>query len=62
MAYSFYLDGVLLPIAPSKLQTKIKNQNKTINLINDGEVTRLEMLNFINTLCDWATNNNMMKK
>lgn len=42
MAYSFYLDGVLLPIAPSKLQTKIKNQNKTINLINDGEVNILK--------------------
>lgn len=42
MAYSFYLDGVLLPITPSKLQTKIKNQNKTINLINDGEVNILK--------------------
>ena len=27
-----------LPIAPGKLQTKINNNNKTINLINDGEV------------------------
>ena len=42
MAYSFYLDGVLLPIPPSKLQTKIKNQNNTINLINDGEVNILK--------------------
>ncbi len=42
MAYLFYLDKVLLPIAPSKLTTKIKNQNSTINLINDGEVSVLK--------------------
>jgi LysM repeat protein len=42
MAYIIYLDGVALPIAPSKIQTKIKNQNKTINLINDGEVNILK--------------------
>lgn len=42
MAYSVYLDGVLLPVTPSKIQTKIKNQNKTINLINDGEVNILK--------------------
>ena len=39
--YLFYLNGVQLPIAPSKLQTKIKNQNKTVNLINNGEVNLL---------------------
>ena len=37
--YDFYLDKILLPVAPSKLQVKIKNANKTINLINDGEVS-----------------------
>lgn len=42
MAYIIYLDGVALPITPSKLQMKIKNQNKTINLINDGEVNVLK--------------------
>ncbi len=42
MAYNMYLDGVLLPITPSKIQTKIKNQNKTINLINDGEINILK--------------------
>lgn len=36
--YDFYLDKILLPVAPSKLQVKIKNANKTINLINDGEI------------------------
>lgn len=42
MAYEFYIDGVQLPIAPSKLQTKISNKNKTINLINEGEVNVLK--------------------
>ena len=36
--YDFYLDKILLPVAPSKLQVKIKKENKTINLINDGEI------------------------
>lgn len=38
MAYIFYLGGVQLPIAPSKLQLKINSNNKTANLINDGEI------------------------
>lgn len=42
MAYSFYIDGVQLPIAPSKLQIKINNNNKTMTLINDGEVNILK--------------------
>lgn len=42
MAYIVYLDGVALPVTPSKMQMKIKNQNKTINLINDGEVNILK--------------------
>jgi hypothetical protein len=29
MAYSFFMDGVQLPIAPPSLSIKIKNQNKT---------------------------------
>ena len=36
--YDFYLGKVLLPISPSKMQTVISNQNKTINLMNEGEV------------------------
>ena len=36
--YSVYLGGVLLPVTPSKIQTKVKGQNKTINLINGEEV------------------------
>lgn len=40
--YRFYLDGVLLPVTPEKLEMKIKNQNKTANLINDGEINILK--------------------
>lgn len=42
MAYRFSLDGVLFPVVPSKLDMKINNQNKTITLINDGEVNILK--------------------
>ena len=42
MSYRFYLGKLLLPVAPSKLQLKIKNQNKTLNLINEGEVNILK--------------------
>lgn len=41
--YSFYLDGVLLPITPEKLQVIIKNKNNTIELINTGEVNILKL-------------------
>lgn len=42
MAYTIYLDGVALPVAPSKIELKVKNQNKTLNLINDGEINILK--------------------
>lgn len=42
MAYVIYLDDVALPVTPSKIQTKITNQNKTIHLINEGEVNILK--------------------
>lgn len=42
MAYMFYLGKTLLPIAPSKLQLKIENQNKTLNLIDEGEINILK--------------------
>lgn len=42
MGYEFYMDKMLLPITPSKLNIKIKNQNKTFNLINDGEINILK--------------------
>ena len=35
--YEFYMDGVLLPVTPGALTIKVANQNKTINLINEGQ-------------------------
>lgn len=40
--YKVYLNNVMFPIAPSKMTTKIKNKNKTITLINEGEVNTLK--------------------
>lgn len=40
--YDFYLDKCLLPIAPDKLQIKINNANKTLILINEGEINFLK--------------------
>jgi LysM repeat protein len=42
VAYYFLLDGVPLPVTPFKLETKISNKNKTITLINDGEINILK--------------------
>lgn len=41
--YSFYLDGMLLPVTPGSLQVKIRNQNKTVSLLNEGEVNFLKL-------------------
>lgn len=38
MSYLVLLGDMLLPVTPQKIQTKVKNQNKTINLINDEEI------------------------
>ena len=40
--YDFYLDKCLLPVAPSKLEIKINNANKTVSLINEGQVNILK--------------------
>ncbi len=40
--YDFYLNKMLLPIAPEKLELKIKNKNKTMNLINEGEINLIK--------------------
>lgn len=42
MAYDIYLGEILLPVTPSKLSMKIKNQNKTATLINEGEINFLK--------------------
>ena len=43
--YEFYMDGMRLPVTPSALTIKTANQNKTINLINEGQV------NVLKTVC-----------
>ena len=40
--YDFYLKKCLLPVPPSKLTLKISNANKTVTLINEGEVNLLK--------------------
>lgn len=40
--YLSYIDGILMPVAPSKINTKIKNKNRTITLINEGEANILK--------------------
>lgn len=40
--YDFYLGRVLLPVPPDKLQIKINGSNKTLTLINEGEVNILK--------------------
>ena len=40
--YYFYMGSVLLPITPDKFTVKVKNANKTITLINEGEVNFLK--------------------
>ncbi len=42
MAYKMYVDGILMPVTPSKVQLKIKNQNKTLNLISGEEINILK--------------------
>lgn len=42
MAYQMYIDGELFPVVPAKLKLKISNQNKTITLINEGEVNLIK--------------------
>lgn len=40
--YKVYLSDMLLPVTPSKITTKIKNQNKSIQLIDEQEVNLLK--------------------
>ncbi len=41
--YKFVIDSITLPVAPEKVEIKIKSQNKTISTANGGEI------NIINT-------------
>ena len=40
--YIFYLGTIVFPVAPSTLNIKINNQNKTLTLINEGEINILK--------------------
>ena len=42
MAYVFYLGSVMLPVTPGSLQVKINGNNKTMTLINEGEINLLK--------------------
>lgn len=39
--YHIYMGSVLLPIAPESISLKVQNANKTVTLINEGEVNFL---------------------
>ena len=40
--YHFFIDGVLLPVPPSKLNIKIKNKNETVTLVDGSEYNVLK--------------------
>ena len=40
--YDFYLDGVLLPVAPGELKISIANQNSSYVLVDQGEINLLK--------------------
>ena len=40
--YELYIDGVLFPVTPGSLDIKTNNKNKTITLINEGEVNLIK--------------------
>lgn len=40
--YDFYLERCLLPVPPEKLTIKINNANRTVKLINEGEINVLK--------------------
>lgn len=40
--YNHFLDGVQFPIAPEEMTTKVNGKNKTITLMNEGEVNQLK--------------------
>lgn len=42
VGYDVYLKDCLLPVPPGKIQIKINNSNKTVKLINEGEINILK--------------------
>lgn len=43
MSYKCYLFGEIMPETPGKLSLKIKGQNKTVTLLNEGEINFLKL-------------------
>ena len=43
MAYYFFFNTILLPVTPESLTIKVKNQNKTLTLINEKEINILKL-------------------
>lgn len=43
MAYEFYIGGTQLPVTPGKLQLKYNGNNKTVTLIDQGEINVLKL-------------------
>lgn len=42
MAYIFKLNGVELPVTPGKLVKKVSGKNKTVDLVNGGEINQIK--------------------
>lgn len=40
--YDMYIDGLILPITPGELTTKVGSTNETVTLINEGEINILK--------------------
>lgn len=42
MSYSIYLDEMQFPVVPGKFAVKVRGNNKTLSLVNDGEISFLK--------------------
>jgi len=40
--YQFFMDGVLMPVAPPRLRVRIANNNRALTLVNEGEINLLK--------------------
>ena len=47
MAYHIYLGDTELPIPPEKIDLKISGNNKTLTLINNGEINVLKHRDYL---------------
>lgn len=41
--YNCYIDGILMPVTPSKMSISIKGKNSTLTLLNEGEINILKL-------------------